>query len=56
MSGKGVWLRGGGEKSDEAHNFSLLLLQNTISPNWSEEWENYLDNIAPTSFNVFFFF
>ena len=54
-----VWLRGGGgEKSGRAHKFSLLPLQNTISPNWSEKWEKYLDKTAPTSFNVsrsFFF-
>ena len=54
-----VWLRGGGgEKSGGAHKFSLLPLQNTISPNWSEKWEKYLDKTAPTSFNVsrsFFF-
>ena len=54
-----VWLRGGGgEKSGGAHKFSLLPLQNTISPNWSEKWEKYLDKTAPTSFNIsgFFFF
>ena len=60
MGGNGVWLRGGGEeKSGGAHKFSLLPLQNTISPNWSEKWEKYLGKIAPTSFNVFrslFFF
>ena len=33
-----VWLRGGrGEKSGAAHKFSLPL-QNTISPNWRENW------------------
>ena len=52
-----IWLRGGGgEKSGGAHKFSLLPLQNTISPNWSEKWEKYLDKTAPTSFNVFGFF
>ena len=63
MSGNGVWLRGeGGEKSGEAHKFSLLTIQNTISPNlrenWNEKWEKYLDKIASNSFNVsgsFFF-
>jgi len=49
-----VWLRGrGGEKSGEAHKFSLLLLQNTISPNWRETWseklEKYLEKTTPTS-------
>ena len=49
-----VWLRGRvGEKSGGAHKFSLLPLQNTISPNWRETWsekfEKYLDKIAPTS-------
>ena len=53
IGGNGVWLRGGGrEKSGGTHKFSLLPFQNTISPNWSEKWEKYLDKIAPTSFNV----
>ena len=53
MSGNGVWLRGGGrKKSDGTHKFSLILLQSTISPNWSEKWEKYLDKTTPTSFNV----
>ena len=63
MSGKGVWLRRGGEqKSGGAHKFSLLPLQNTISPNWrenqSKKWEKYLDKTAPTALNIlgFFFF
>ena len=39
-----IWLKGrGGEKSGGAH-------QNTISPNWSEKWQKYLDKTAPTSF------
>ena len=54
-----IWLRGGGgEKGGGTHKFSLLPLQNTISPNWNEKWEKYLDKTAPTSFNVsrsFFF-
>ena len=38
MSGKGVWLRGGGrKKSGGTHKFSFILLQSTISPNWSEK-------------------
>ena len=52
--------RGGGEKSGGAHKFSLLSLQNTISPNWrenlSEKWEKYLDKIALTFFFFSFFF
>ena len=59
-----VWSRGGGgEKSGGAHKFSLLPLQNTISPNWSEKWEKHLDKTTPTSltfltsfFSFFFFF
>ena len=55
-----VWLRGGGEeKNDGAHKFSLIPFQNTISPNWSENWEKYLNKTTPTSFSVsgsFFFF
>ena len=32
-----VWLKGGGgEKGSEAYKFSLIPLQNTISPNWRE--------------------
>ena len=62
MSGKGVWLRGGGEeKSGGAHKFSLLPLQNTISLNWRENWEQYLDKTVPPllmflAFSFFFFF
>ena len=56
-----VWFRrGGGEKSGGTHKFSILLLQNTISPNWrenwSKKWKKYLDKTAPTSFNVSGFF
>ena len=51
---------GGGEKSGGAHKFSLLLLQNTISPNWrenwSKKWKKYLDKTAPTSFSISGFF
>ena len=53
-----VWLRGGGEeKNDGAHKFSLIPFQNTISPNWSENWEKYLNKTTPTSYkNTGFFF
>ena len=55
-----VWLRGGGEeKSGAAHKFSLPL-QNTISPNWrenwSEKWKKIFVQNYPISFNHFFFF
>ena len=57
-----VWLRGGGgEKSGGAHKFSLLPLQNTISPNWREDWskkwKKYLNKTAPPllTFLDFFF-
>ena len=46
-----VQLRGrGGKKNGGAHKFSLLPLQNTISPNWNEKWEKYFDKTTPTSF------
>ena len=46
-----IWLRGGGgEKGGGTHKFSLLPLQNTISPNWNEKWEKYFDKTTPTSF------
>ena len=66
-----VWLRGwggGGEKSGGTHQFSLLLLQNTISPNWRElEWKVgkifgqnchhiFFTFLASSSFFSFFFF
>ena len=57
-----VWLRGGEEKNGGAYKFSFIPFQNTISPNWRENWNEkcgkYLDKIVPTSFNVssFFFF
>ena len=41
---------GGGEKGGGTHKFSLLPLQNTISPNWNEKWEKYFDKTTPTSF------
>ena len=51
---------GGGEKGGGTHKFSLLPLQNTISPNWNEKWEKYFDKTTPTSFLhfwlLFFFF
>ena len=55
-----VWLRGGGgEKSGAAHKFSLPL-ENTISPNWrenwSEKWKKIFVQNYPISFNHFFFF
>ena len=50
-----VWLRV--EKRRDfggVHKFSLLPLQNTVSPNWretwSEKWEKYLDKTTPHLF------
>ena len=56
-----VWLRGGGgEKSGGAHKFSLLPLQNTISPNWREDWskkwKKYLNKTAPPLLTFLDFF
>ena len=54
-----VCLRGGGgEKSDGADKFSLFSFQNTISLNWRENWEQYLDKTVPPllMFLAFFFF
>ena len=41
MSGKGIWLRGGGgKKSGGAQLFSLWAHQNSISLKWRENEEN----------------
>ena len=40
MSGKGVWMRGGGgKKSGGAQSFSLWAHHNSISPKWGEKKE-----------------
>ena len=49
-------------KSGRAHKFSLLPLQNTISPNWSESEKNIWTKLSPlllvflAFFRFFFFF
>ena len=53
-----VWLRvEKGKDFYEAHKFSLLLWQNTISPNWEENWrksgQKYLDKIFIFPFYFF---
>ena len=43
-----VWLRERREeKSGGVHKFSLLPLQNTISPNWREKWKKTFRQNCP---------